>query len=233
VLALCGAHGWWRDVLPREKHEEVPVVPEAERALAIRPVPASIQHLQLGQAGHRVRIPAEIHPYSSGLKAGLAGGIVMAVMAVAYGLVKHGSLWYPVNLLSAAAVPSLANATTEQLKAFSSLGLAVGIFAHGTVCLLVGFIYAVMVPMFPRRGWLWAGIVLPVFWSGLFFATSKFINPALASRVDWPWFVVCQIAFGAVTGYVVARTERIETRQTWPLAARAGIEAPEPDEGPK
>jgi hypothetical protein len=37
------------------------------------------------------------------------------------------------------------------------------------------------------------------------------------------WFVICQVAFGLVTGYVVARSESIETRQTWPLAARAGI----------
>lgn len=230
VVALCGAVGWWRDVLPTEKHEVVPLVPLAQRAQPIRPVPATIEHLKLGEAGHRVRIPAEIHPYSSGLKAGLAGGAVMAVLAVLYGLIKHGSLWYPVNVLSAVAVPSLAAATTEQLRSFSSVGLALGIFAHGTVSLLVGFIYAVTVPMFPRRGWLWAGIVVPAFWSGLFFATSKFINPTLAARVDWPWFVVCQVAFGLVTGYVVARTERIETRQTWPLAARAGIETQEPDE---
>jgi hypothetical protein len=29
-----------------------------------------------------------------------------------------------------------------------------------------------------------------------------------------------------VTGYVVAHTKTVETVQTWPLAARAGIEAP-------
>jgi hypothetical protein len=66
-----------------------------------------------------------------------------------------------------------------------------------------------------------------LFWSGLFHATARFINPTLEGRVDWPWFVVCQVAFGLVTGCLVARSARIETRQTWPLAARAGIEAPE------
>lgn len=227
VIALIGAIGWWRDVLPTEKHEHVPVRPPAERAIPIRPAPAAVEYLKLGERGHRVHLPAEIHPYSSGIKAGLAGGAVMAVLAVLYGLVKHGSIWYPVNLLAAAGVSSLANANTEQLRAFNGTGFGVALFSHVTLSVLIGLVYAVMVPMFPRRGWLWAGIVTPLFWTGLFHATARFVNPTLSARVDWPWFIVCQVAFGMVTGYVVARSERIETRQTWPLAARAGIEAPE------
>ena len=35
-----------------------------------------------------------------------------------------------------------------------------------------------------------------------------------------------QIVFGLVAGYVVHHTKTVETMQTWPLAARAGIEAP-------
>jgi uncharacterized membrane protein YagU involved in acid resistance len=227
VLALTGAIGWWRDVLPSEKHEHVPLVPTAERPTTVQPAPASVEYLKFGEQGHRVRVPAEIHPYSSGIKAGLIGGAVMAVLAVLYGLVKHGSVWYPVNLLAAAAVSSLANANTEQLRAFNGLGFGIALFAHVTLSVLIGLVYAVAVPMFPRRGWLWAGIVTPLFWTGMFHATARFINPTLESRVDWPWFVVCQVAYGLVTGYIVARSERIETRQTWPLAARAGIEAPE------
>jgi hypothetical protein len=227
ILALIGAMGWWRDVLPGEKHERVPIVPPSERAAPVQPSPASVEYLKLGEHGHRVRVPAEIHPYSSGIKAGLAGGAVMALLAVLYGLVKHGSVWYPVNLLAAAAVASLANASTEQLRAFSALGFGIALFSHLFLSVLIGLLYAVAVPMFPRRGWLWAGIVTPLFWSGLFHATARFINPTLEGRVDWPWFVVCQVAFGLVTGCLVARSARIETRQTWPLAARAGIEAPE------
>jgi hypothetical protein len=223
VLALAGAIGWWRDVLPHEKHEHAPVLPHGERATAIRPAPATVEYLKLGELGHRVRIPAEIHPYSSGIKAGLAGGAVMAVMAVIYGLIKRGSIWYTVNLMAGAGVPSLANANDELLRQFSGIGLTVALGSHLTVSVLLGLIYAVMVPMFPRRGWFLAGIVAPLIWSGLFHSIVRFINPAAESRVDWPWFVICQMAFGLVTGYVVARSERIETRQTWPLAARAGI----------
>jgi len=227
LIGIVGAIGWWRDVLPVEKHESVPLLPPAERAAPVRPVPASVEYLKLGHLGHRVRVPAEIHPYSSGVKAGLIGGAVMAMLAVLYGLIAQGSIWYPVNLLAAAGVPSLANASLEQLRAFSGVGFSVALFSHATLSVLIGLVYAVMVPMFPRRGWLWAGIVTPLFWTGLFHATARFINPTLAAQVDWPWFIVCQVAFGLVTGYVVARSESIETRQTWPLAARAGIEAPE------
>jgi uncharacterized membrane protein YagU involved in acid resistance len=227
AVALAGAIGWWRDVLPSEKHEHVPVLPSAERAVPVRPAPAAVEYLKFGEMGHRVRIPAEIHPYSSGIKAGLAGGAVMAVLAILYGIVKQSSIWYPVNLMAAAGVSSLANASLEQLRAFHGVGFGVALVFHVILSVLIGLIYAVLVPMFPKRGWLWAGIVTPLFWTGLFHATARLINPALEARVDWPWFVICQVAFGLVTGYVVARSERIETRQTWPLAARAGIEAPE------
>lgn len=229
VIALIGAIGWWREVLPREKHETVPLVTPALRPSPTQAAPAAVEHLKLGEKGHRVRVPAEVHPYSSGVRAGLAGGAVMAVLAILYGIVKQSSVWYPVNLLAAAAVSPLANATTEELRAFSALGFGVALFAHLILSVLIGLVYAVTVPMFPRRGWLWAGIVTPLFWTGLFHATARLINPALEARVDWPWFVVCQVAFGLVTGYVVARSENIETRQTWPLAARAGLEVPDED----
>jgi len=47
----------------------------------------------------------------------------------------------------------------------------------------------------------------------------------LAARVDWSWFVVSQIAFGLVAGFVVARATPIATMQTWPLQMRAGVHA--------
>jgi hypothetical protein len=52
------------------------------------------------------------------------------------------------------------------------------------------------------------------------------INPALQERIDWFWFMGAQVAFGLVTGWVVARRERIATLQFVPFAIRAGFEAP-------
>jgi hypothetical protein len=54
----------------------------------------------------------------------------------------------------------------------------------------------------------------------------RLINPALNARIDWIWFIASQVAFGMVTGYIVHHSKMVETMQAWPLAARAGIEAP-------
>src|SRR5262245_42742234 len=96
VLTVAGVIGWWREVLPVEHVEHVPLRPPAERARPIQPSPRTVAHLP-GVAGHRVRIPVEIHPYSAGVTAGLAGGVAMAVLAVLYGVIKFGSPWYPIN----------------------------------------------------------------------------------------------------------------------------------------
>ena len=82
ILAVRGAVGWFRDVLPVEQHELVRVRPLEQRARPIAPAPRAVLQFQPGVAGHRVRIPAEIHPYSSGIKGGIFGGIAMAVVAV-------------------------------------------------------------------------------------------------------------------------------------------------------
>ena len=52
------------------------------------------------------------------------------------------------------------------------------------------------------------------------------VNPLLQRRIDWVWFVLSQIAFGVVAGFVVSRQERIRTWQAVPLAVRMGVESP-------
>jgi hypothetical protein len=228
VLAR-GAAGWWSDVLPVERHHEIaiagvdviPTVHVSQRA---------VEHLAAGTSGHRVRIPAEIHPYSSGLQGGMIGAIAMAIVAVAYGVVAQRSVWYVVNLLAAGIVPSLASASLDELRAFSAVGLAVGSVMHVVLSTLVGLLYAVLLPMFPRRAGLWSGLVTPIVWSGLVMASLDVVNPTLNRRIDWTWFVVSQIAFGLTCGFVVARTEKIETMQAWSWESRAGLEGRRSDD---
>jgi hypothetical protein len=227
ILAVRGAVGWFRDVLPVEQHEWVRLRPLEQRARPIPPAPRAVRQLQPGVAGHRVRIPAEIHPYSSGIKGGIVGGVAMAVVACVYGVIAHRSIWYPINLLAAAAVPSLARADLAQLTAFNGTGFIVGLISHGVFSILVGLLFAVLLPMLPsRRAAFWGSLISPLLWSGLIWATLRLINPALNARIDWIWFIASQIAFGMTTGYVVHHSKMVETMQTWPLAARAGIEAP-------
>lgn len=218
-----GAIGWWQDIFPLERHEEVPLA--TEPASFVQMSRRSVEHLTVGADDHRVRIPAEIHPYSAGLKGGAVGGAAMAIVAVTYGVISQHSVWYVVNLLAAGVVPSLASGDLERLRAFSATGLSIGALLHAVLSTLVGLLYAVLLPMFPRRAGLWSGLVTPILWSILVSATLDVVNPTLNSRIDWTWFVASQIAFGLTCGFVVARTNQIETMQSWTWASRAGIEA--------
>lgn len=225
VLALAAMVGWWRQVLPVEQVERIPPRPATERARPIVPSPASVERLSLGEGGHRVRIPVEVQPLSAGIKGGLVGGVAMAIIALLYGLLFQRSIWYPINLLSAAAMPSMASADTAMLRAFNGTALLLGFIAHGVISVLAGLLYAVILPMLPRRHMLWGGLVAPLLWTGLIWALLGVINPALNARVDWTWFIASQIAFGLAAGFVVARAQPVATMQTWPLAARAGVQA--------
>jgi len=223
VAFVAGAVGWWRDVLPHEKHERAPLRPPALRARPIVPAPQAVEHLVVGQ-GHRVRLPVEVHPYSAGVKGGVVGGMALALTACLYGLIAYGSLWYPINLLAAAVVPSLARADTAQLVAFSGSGLLWAAIIHGVMSCFVGLLYGVLLPMVPRHAFLAGGILGPLLWSALAWASLAAVNPVLNDRIDWLWFVASQFAYGLTAGFVVARSQRIETMQTWPLAVRAGLE---------
>ena len=229
ALALIAAVGWWREVLPEPHVERIAVPPVELRAQAVVvPARPAVQRASIGEGRHRARVPVEIQPYSAGIKGGLVGAIAMAVPALAYGLIVQRSLWYPINLLVAMALPAMARASLAELRAFSLTALVLGVVMHGVVSALVGLLYAVILPMLPRRHMLWGGLIAPLLWTGLLWAVLGVVNPTLATRVDWPWFVVSQIAFGIAAGVVVARAQPLVTMQTWPLAARAGVESSTP-----
>jgi hypothetical protein len=160
------------------------------------------------------------------VRGGLVGGAAMAVLALLYGLIGHGSIWYPINLLAAAGSAKILAMSDQQLLQFSATGLALATFMHVAGSALVGLLYGVTLPMFPRRPMVLGGILGPLFWSGLLYAELNIINPALQARIDWKWFIASQAAFGLVAGFVVARHEPIFTMQHLPFAVRAGIEAP-------
>ncbi len=101
VALMCGAVGWWRDVLPEQKEEAVPVRAPERRGIAVPHSSLAVDHLRHGLDRHRVRIPEDFHPYSAGLYGGLAGAVAMAVVATLFGLIAQRSIWYPVNLLAA------------------------------------------------------------------------------------------------------------------------------------
>lgn len=226
IAGLVGAVGWFLDVFPHPKHEYVDFAPLDQRAGAAKSSTSKVAHLHPGEGGHRMHLPATVHPFLSGVQGGIAGGIAMAILACAWGQLKYGSPWYPINLLAAAGVPELATASVVTLKAFSMSGLVVGTITHFSLSALVGLLYVVLLPMLPARfEWFWGGIVTPAIWSVLVLVSLPLVDPALARLVDWPVFIVCQIAFGMVGGYVVFRSAKIATLQHLPLSAKLGVEA--------
>jgi hypothetical protein len=225
VLFVTSSVGWFRSVLPLEETEIVPFVPAARRARAVVASTRTVEHLQPGGPhGHRMRLPVEIHPYSAGLRGGIVGGAVMALLAAVFGLIDKQSIWYPINLLAAAALPSLASASVPELMQFNATGLVVAVIVHGMMSIMVGMLYAMILPMLPRQPIVLGGIVGPLLWTAIIWASLGIVNPALNARIHWGWFVASQIGFGVVAGIVIARSEKIRTMQALPIALRAGIE---------
>ncbi len=218
VLALFGVVGLFRDVLPHEKEIELPVTAPAA------PPPAEPGETPaIGRDQHRMRIPVEIHPYSAGIRGGLLGGVAMAIIALIWGLFQ-GSIWYPINLLAAMGMTGLTEGTVDDLRGFHLGALAVALLVHVIMSVLVGLVYAVILPMLPRRPVLMGGIIAPILWTALLWSTMRLLNPALNEHVSWPWFLVSQIAYGVTVGRVIASSERIKTLQSSPLVERAGVE---------
>jgi len=225
ALALVGGVGWWRNVLPEERVEHVPVSPAASTPPLVIARPRSVERLAFGEERHRVRIPIEVQPLSAGVRGGLVGACAMAACAAIYGIVVQGSVWYPLNLLAAIAMPRMAEADVATLRAFDGVALVVGLVAHGLTSVLVGVLYATILPLLPRRHLLWGGLLAPLLWTGLLWAALGVIDPALNARISWSWFVASQIAFGITAGWVVASATPVATAQTRPLIERAGVEA--------
>ena len=225
VLAVAGCVGWFRAVFPHEQEEVVPIVPED---ITIATQRHTVERVPLAEDQVRAWLPVETYPISAGLKGGLAGGVAMAVLACTYGLIGQGSVWYPINLL-AAIVYSRQEAqslTPEMLNSFHGWMLFIAILLHLTGSTLVGLLYGAMLPMFARRPVLLGGLIVPVLWSGLLYATIDLLNPVLGSHIRWGWFIASQVAFGVVAGAVVMRQARVRTHENMPFLLRAGIEAP-------
>ena len=102
--------------------------------------------------------------------------------------------------------------------------LIAGTLIHGMISCIVGLLYAVSLPMFPRGATWRSGLLTPLLWSGLVASTLGMINPTLNARIDWGWFVGSQIAFGLAASQVIARTSKIATMQNLPLIERLDLE---------
>src|ERR1700731_228204 len=223
VLGVAACVGWFREGFPHEHEETVPIPFEEQRITTQRRV---VERVPIAPELVRIWLPLKTYPMSAGIKGGVAGALAMAVLACAYGLLKAGSIWYPINLLAATVYAQSLKLGPAQLNSFHADSFAIALVLHGIGSIFVGLLYGAMLPMFTRRPIVLGGLIAPVLWSGLLYSIMQLLNPLLASRINWIWFMATQIAFGVVAGMVVVRQQPVSTRENLPFAVRAGIEAP-------
>ena len=222
VLIVAGCVGWFRQVWPHAHHIAMPVKVQKFHYTTVR---TKVAHIEIDES-HRARLPVHTPSVMAGVKGGIAGGAAMIVPAVLYSLIAYHSLWYAVNLLGGAGVAGWSNPTLAEITHFRLSALITAIIIHAVGSLLIGLLYGAMLPMLPRHPILLGGIIAPVLWTGVLHSALPLINPFLAERIDWGWFVVSQVTFGLVAGWVVSKQIDIRTEQFMPFAVRIGLETP-------
>jgi hypothetical protein len=222
VLIVAGCLGWFGQVWPNAKHIAVPVKVQKFEYTTVR---TKVARIEVDES-HRARLPVHTPSVMAGVKGGIAGGVAMIFPALLYGLIAYHSIWYPVNLLGGAGVAGWTNPTLDEITHFRLSALITAIIIHAVGSLLIGLLYGAMLPMMPKRPVLLGGIIAPVLWTGVLHSALPLINPFLADRIDWWWFVVSQVTFGLVAGWVVGKQVHIRTEQFLPFAARVGLETP-------
>jgi hypothetical protein len=220
VLAMSGGIGWFRDVLPHEKHESVSATETTLPASTKRPRVAAVEWMT--EELHRARLPLEVYPIRAGVKGGMAGAVAMAVLAVMYGIISGRGMWYAINVLAAGFFPG--RHPLAQIGAFQWDSLLIANVLHLLISLSVGLLYGATLPMLPRHPILLGGLIAPILWSGLVHSFVELIDPQLVQQIDWLWFLFSQVGFGIVAGIVVSQQQRVPTQQRLPFAVRAGFE---------
>ena len=95
---------------------------------------------------------------------------------------------------------------------------------HVVLSVLVGTIFVVALPMMPKRPLLAGGVIAPVIWTGVVFATIRITNPVLEDYISWPWFIASRIAFGLACASVIARFNLVRLQVGRSLADRLELE---------
>jgi hypothetical protein len=233
VLSLRSAVGWFFEVLPHEHHISVAVQTDVMKISSTRTIQ---RKLPIGET-HRKLLPIETFSVTAGIKGGIIGGAAMVVPAALFGLIRYHSVWYAANLLAAGGFVSWAGESNAFLAQFHLQGLLAATAIHVLTSVLIGLLYGAMLPMFPWKPILTAGFIAPFLWTGILHSALGVISPILNARIDWVWFVISQIAFGLVCGFVVNLQVKVRTPQfrALPFSVRAGLHedpAHEEDDAP-
>jgi hypothetical protein len=228
LLSVFALGGWIGQLLPGQGHMREALVEPALRARPARARPGTVGQLLPGMVGYRFQLPVKIHPISSGIRGGIVGGLVMPIPALAYGLLSHQSIWFPINLLAGMVVPGIGGATDAELGAFHLGALVLGFVIHAALSLTFGLLFGVVsptLPPIPGGPVIAGGVLMPLLWSGLCYGFMGIVNPLLQEHVSWPWFLLSQVVYGLAMSMVVINTQKVSIAPAGP-----GPDAP-PDGG--
>jgi hypothetical protein len=211
AVLVVGLGLWIGQLLPGRGHFHDPLVEPERRPSPITGAAGTVGQLRTGMPGYRIRVPEEVHPISAGLKGGVFGGLMMPIPALLWGLIAHGSLWYPVNLLAGMVIPGIELKTDAELAQFNLTLLVVGFLIHAATSVALGVIYGVLLPTLPNvpRAMAWGGLLMPVLWTAASYLLMGVVNPMLRQGVEWPWFILSQFIFGIVAASVVVGARRL------------------------
>ncbi len=212
LVLIVGLGLWINDLLPGHGHFHEESALPGQRPKKIEPTPGAVELMQAGMPGFRMRLPQKLHPISAGIRGGLLGGALMPIPAFTWGVLSGHGVWYPINLLAGMVWGGIDRMSVAELEQFHLPLFLVGCVIHGTMTLVLGLIYGVLLPTLPpiRGGEIvWGGVLMPLLWTGISYGLMGVVNPLLHSVVDWPWFIASQFVFGITAAVVVFRSEKI------------------------
>jgi hypothetical protein len=210
VVVVLGLIFWITQLLPGRGHVHESLI-ETERPKSVMARPGGVEHLRSGMPGYRLRLPADVHPVSAGLKGGIVGGAAMPVPALLWGLLSGHGVWYPVNLLAGMILPGVGRMTVPELERFNPTLLVAALIIHIAMSVVIGLIFGVLLPTLPAvpRPIAWGGLLMPIVWTGASYLAMYVVNPALLGKVSWPWFLVSQLVFGITMPAVVLGAQHL------------------------
>jgi hypothetical protein len=150
-------------------------------------------------------------PLLAGVLGGLIGGGAMAVPALLWATASRHGFWYPVNVLAGMLLPGPGAANATELGSFHAEWFVVAGALHAILSAGFGVLFALVARRLPPIPGpvCWGGLVLPLLWTGVCYSLMGVVNRVLQERVDWPWFIVSQFAFGVIAAWVVHRSEMV------------------------
>lgn len=204
VIFVVGLGLWIAQLLPGRGHFEEALVEAPLRPEPIRPAPGPVERLAPGVPGYRLRLPVRVHPVSAGIKGGLAGGLIMTLPALAYGVLSGRGIWWAVNLLAGMLLPSVGAMGDAELGAFHPTLFIVAVLIHLVNSFILGLIYGVLMPTLPDlpKPFAWGALLMPLAWTGAAYVALGIMNPGVRAGIEWAWFVVSQLVFGIVAAIV-------------------------------